>query len=78
MVSDQTTASEGFHAGMGFSVVSDQAFAIGVTAVPTPMSDIDSDLFFVYETLIGRIEVGTNVGSSLSQSKTWDSKVHGP
>ena len=48
--SDQSATSEDFQASLGMAVVSDQAAAIGVTAVPTPEADRGSDLWFVYET----------------------------
>ena len=49
VLSDQSAAIE-FQAGaFGMAVVSDQASAIGVTAVPTPVTDSDSDLFFVHQ-----------------------------
>ncbi len=47
--SDQTATSEDYAASLGMCVVSDQAAAIGVTAVPTPETDRGSDLFFLYE-----------------------------
>ena len=53
MRSDQAAASEFQMGAFGFSVVSDQAVAIGVTAVPTPIIDIGSDLFFAYQGLAG-------------------------
>ncbi len=48
MESDQSAANELAHAGFGACVVSDQAVAIGVTAVPTPMTDRVSDLWFMF------------------------------
>ena len=54
--SDQTAASETGDLGFGLAVVSDQASAIGVTAVPTPTTDDGSDLWFVYERLIQRYQ----------------------
>ncbi len=39
---------------VGRCVVSDQAAAIGVTAVPTPITDQDSDLWIMYEQQFGR------------------------
>ena len=47
--SDVSNAQERPFGAMGFSVVSDQAAAVGVTALPAPISNEDSDLFFVYE-----------------------------
>ncbi len=53
--SDQIATSELWGASMGYSVVSDQAAAIGVTAVPVPETDRDSDLFFLYESMWGTL-----------------------
>ena len=59
VVSDQLAASENYGASYGQAVVSDQASAIGVTAVPTPTADSASDLWFVYEFLLGRFGFGS-------------------
>ncbi len=47
--SDQSASSERGMLGWALAVVSDQAAAIGVTAVPTPITAQDSDLFFTYD-----------------------------
>ncbi len=47
--SDQLIATEFVDAGYGHAVVSEQASAIGVTAMPTPTTDSGSDLWLVYE-----------------------------
>ncbi len=47
--SDQQAASERQQAAFGMAVVSEQALAAGVASVPTPATDIDSDLWFVYQ-----------------------------
>ena len=60
--SDQAAVSEDYSASIGMAVVSDQAVAIGATAVPTPETDRSSDLFFLFETLAGKLEVTTDVG----------------
>ena len=57
--SDQSGASQDFGASYGEAIVSDQASAIGVTAVPTPTVDNGSDLWFVYEFLMGRFTFGS-------------------
>jgi len=54
--SDQEGASESQVAAFGMAVVSDQAIAVGVTAVPTPTTDTGSDLFYVYEWLLARFQ----------------------
>jgi len=48
VLSDQEAQSERPFGAYGFAVVSDQALAIGVTAVTTPMADAISDLWFVH------------------------------
>ena len=46
--SDQLVATEDQIAAVGMAVVSDQAAAIGITAVPTPITDLGSDLWFLH------------------------------
>ncbi len=60
--SDQTATSETYDAAIGFSVVTDQAAAIGVTAVPTPWTDLGSDSFFVHQMLMQRFLFISGVG----------------
>jgi len=60
--SDQTAAAESYQVAMGACVVSDQSVAIGVTAVPTPFSDADSDAWFLHEEFAGRFEFISGVG----------------
>ncbi len=62
--SDQTAAAEDQSFAYGECVVSDQASAIGVTAVPTPITDGDSDLFYLFQLLktSSGILSGTSVG----------------
>ena len=50
--SDQAAAAEVQTGAFGMAVVSDQAIAIGVTAVPTPITDIGSDLWFFHQFLL--------------------------
>ncbi len=73
--SDQSAATETFIGNFGFAVVSDQAVAIGVTAMPTPATDLGSDLWFLIDQWIGRWElVGTDVKDNLVSQKI-DSKA---
>ncbi len=51
--SDQAIAVEDMAVFYGMAVVSDQAVAIGVTAVPTPFTDNGSDLWRSFETILG-------------------------
>ncbi len=62
---DQTAAAEQQAANLGYAVVSDQASAIGVTAVPTPTTDQGSDLWQTYASLMtsqGAGQVDSNLG----------------
>ena len=49
VTSDQLAADEFVFGAVGMCVVSDQALAIGVTAVPTPVTDLASDLWFLHQ-----------------------------
>jgi len=60
--SDQTAAGEVQRAAFGAAVVSDQASAIGITAIPTPITDDASDLWFVYQPLLGLFRLATAIG----------------
>ncbi len=73
--SNQVAASETYAASMGWAVVSDQATAIGVTAVPTPITDRGSDLFFVYESLMGRIEPAATSTFEAGKFSRFESKA---
>ncbi len=59
MQSDQQIASEDQDVAFGQAVVSDQAVAIGITAIPTPSTDDGSDLWFVYERLFNSLVFAT-------------------
>ncbi len=74
--SDQAGADESYGVAVGCCVVSDQAVAIGVTAVPTPVTDKSSDLWLVYESLFQHIEVITSA-SVLNEGafKEFDSRA---
>jgi len=74
--SDQSAASEFYGATLSMSVVSDQASAIGVTALPTPETDKESDSFFLYESLFGSFLFGTAVGFvTAGVHRSFDSKA---
>jgi len=75
--SDQTIASEDQLCALGTCVVSDQAVAIGITAVPQPLADISSDLFMYWQFISASIGLNSNVGfdSQFATSKDTDSKA---
>jgi len=62
MMSDQLAVIEDQQVALGQAVVSVQASAIGVTAVPTPFTDLGSDLFFLHQIMTSRfVDLGTAV-----------------
>ena len=75
--SDQQAADEFQQVSFGHCVVSDQAIAIGVTAVPTPDTDMDSDLWYVFEQLWSQFDFISGVGFSSSGGNEirYDSKA---
>jgi len=76
VVSDQVAATENWGLSVGCCVVSDQSVAIGVTAVPTPETDRDSDLWFVFESLYGRLAFSDATGlRELGGTRTYDSRA---
>ena len=51
--SDQAAAAEHQAGAFAAAVVTEQALAIGVTAVPTPVTDMGSDEFFMHQLIVG-------------------------
>ncbi len=62
VASDQQVATEDASGAIGFSVVTDQAAAIGVTAVPKPVADQSSDNWFLWEPWATKFFFGSAVG----------------
>ncbi len=76
IASDQIVATETYGVALGFAIVTEQASAIGVTAVPTPVADQGSDSWFVYEQMFGRFGFGDITGfSQLGNFKEIDSRA---
>jgi len=74
--SDQVIATEQYGCSQGWAIVSDQASAIGVTAVPTPDTDIASDLWFLFESLYGTFMLLDSTGTQQQgMGATFDSKA---
>ncbi len=74
--SDQSAATENQVAAFGLAVVSDQAAAVGVSAVPTPDTDSGSDLWFVHQYLMGAFDFTTGTGyRNVGERYSVDSKA---
>jgi len=61
LTSDQAAAAEDQVGAVGIAVVSDQASAIGVTAIPTPVTDMGSELWFAHQIVMGDESALTDV-----------------
>ncbi len=72
--SDQTAAAERSRVQYGAAVVSDQSVAIGVTAVPTPVTDDGSDLWYIFETIAHSLQPGLTSGPIYTEVQ-FDSKA---
>jgi len=58
--SDQSAAVERQMGGFGIAVVSDQAVGVGITAVPHPVSDLGSSLWFLNQLLFSEANTVTD------------------
>jgi len=74
--SDQVAAAERPFGAIGLAVVSDQAFAIGVTAVPTPYTDAASDLWAMHAYWAAPMAFGDATGfANIATEVRFDSKA---
>ncbi len=75
--SDQIAASEDAMGAFGMAVVSEAAIAIGVTALPAPISDEESDLWFAYDTIAPSLLFNDATGfqSPAMQYRYFDSRA---
>ncbi len=73
--SDQEAADEDCQVALTGCVVSDQASAIGITAVPTGYTDAGSDLFFLYEQQAIQTRFLSTSGFNIYTGVTYDSKA---
>ncbi len=60
--SDQTVALETWQTAIGVAVVSAPASTIGITAVPTPFTDLGSDLWLLHQIFSGQLGFVTGSG----------------
>ena len=59
---DNLGANESVVAAVGMAVVSDQAAAAGVASVPTPLTELGSDLFYIHQIAMQRFNFITVSG----------------
>ena len=72
---DQQGGSEDAFGALGFAIVSDQASAIGVTAVPTPITDAGSSLFFSWTAWFACVEGAATPDAAPGFVADFDSKA---
>ena len=77
VTSDQTAATEDQQIAVGMAVVSEQAAAAGVGSVPTPITDLGSDLWFLWDYIAASFLFISGVGFSpeLAHTRYVDSKA---
>ena len=62
VISDQVVAIEDQLGAIGMHLITDTAFAIGITAIPDPVTDINDDGWFMYQAFGQRISIVSAVG----------------
>jgi len=72
--SDQEAADEEGILGVGKAVVSTDAVAIGISALPTPITDQNSNLWFMYETVPWSWKLTTSGAAQGATHHFFDSK----
>ncbi len=74
--SDQGAADENYLAAIGLCVVTEEALAVGITAVPSPMSASSSDAWLLWNAIGGRFEFASGVGfNQTGRQENVDSKA---
>ena len=66
---DQQAVNESPFGAFGICVVSDEAAAIGVTAVPTPYTDSDSDSWLLHQFWAASMQFASGVGVWVQQQR---------
>jgi len=59
---DQDAATETPFGAIGMAIVSDEAAAIGITALPKPYADASSELWFLHQFLVAPMRFASGVG----------------
>ena len=67
VLSDQNAAAELPFGAMGMMVVSDKAVATGATAIPDPITEQASDMWFMYQAFSCEGTLSSNAGRPIQQ-----------
>ena len=71
-LSDQTASFETPFGGLGMAVVNDKAIAVGITAIPDPVAQEGSDLWFMYKFWAATVDAS---GERRLQVQEFDSRA---
>ena len=63
VASDQTAADETQVGAIGMCIVTDAALAVGITALPDPVSEIEDDMWFMYLPFCRTLNVADATGT---------------
>jgi len=69
---DQSATSEVQIGALGLIVVTDRAAAVGITAIPGPITDIDDDGWFLYIPIVQAFRAGDSTGNT----PDWATQYH--
>jgi len=72
IVTDQTAADEEQFGAIGICIVSSQAAAIGVTAVPTPVIDAASDLWLMHHWISASMTQASSIGFDAASGQAYE------
>ena len=72
VASDQSAASEVQIGAFGMIVVSDDALAVGITAIPGPVSGVGEDGWFLFVPINQRFLFGSAIGMNLDYGHVYD------
>ena len=62
IISDQLSANEGQYGALGVIKITDVAFAVGISAIPDPISDVEDDGWMLYVPFVNDFAFNSGVG----------------
>ena len=75
VITDQTAASEQQTGAFGLCMATDQALAVGITALPDPISQVADDVWFVYVPITQTNRMASIAGQIVGMKYDFDSKA---
>ena len=74
---DQDAGTEFQIGALGMMVVTDAALAVGITAIPGPVTDINDDGWFLYVPIVQAIQVASSIGLDAQAGVGYDFNSRG-